>query len=57
MKTGAGGPIMAEEPEGFVLQLVRERRGENAALRESVEEHSELLKGAECPSRYSWASV
>jgi hypothetical protein len=68
---------MAEEPESLVLQLLRERRGEIAALRESAEKHSELFEalrkdirdwqetiasgltliGAECPSRFSWASV
>jgi hypothetical protein len=35
---------MAEEPVSLVLQLLRERRGEIAALRESVEDHSELLE-------------
>ena len=35
---------MAEEPESLVLQLLRERCGEIAALRESAEEHSELFE-------------
>ena len=68
---------MAKEPDNLVLQLLREMRGEVAALRESAEEHSELFKalrkdirdwqettasgskliGAECPSRFSWASI
>ena len=35
---------MAKEPDSLVLQLLREMRGEIAALRESAEEHSELFK-------------
>ena len=35
---------MAKEPDNLVLQLLREMRGEVAALRESAEEHSELFK-------------
>jgi septal ring factor EnvC (AmiA/AmiB activator) len=35
---------MAKEPDNLVLQLLREMRGEIAALRESAEEHSELFK-------------
>ena len=34
---------MAEEPDGLVLQLLREMRGEISALRESAKEHSELF--------------
>jgi len=36
--------MMAREPDSVVLQLLREMRGEIAALRESASEHSELFK-------------
>jgi hypothetical protein len=36
--------MTAREPDSLVLQLLREMRGEIAALRESASEHSELFK-------------
>ncbi len=35
---------MAEEPDSLVLQLLCEMRGEIAALRESAQQHSDLLE-------------
>jgi hypothetical protein len=58
---------MAEEPDSLVLQHLREMRGENSELfkasRKDTRDWQETTAsgltsvGAECPSRFSWASI